>query len=580
MKFLNLVKQFLWEWQYKKIVEKQKRNFFANWDNPKYFDKKWNLDYKNIDIKDRSVQNNFKTIGSNVVYQVLVYNFADGNNDGIGDFIGLKNKIPYFVNLKVDQLWLSPIHPSTSYHGYSVIDFCDVAEQLGGMNAFLDFLDEAHKNGIKVYLDMVFNHTSYEHPWFQKALLGDKKYENFYRFTEDFCDEDIKTDTNTHRKRYPNLNQNIFGTNKKFLGRFWAGMPDLNLDNPEVIDQLIAIQKFWVSLGVDGFRYDAYAEYFSSEIETKNNFNESKIFALLRKESEKINPNIFMFGEWLEDGIKALEYSKFNDEKALDTSYDGMHWKEKIDVRISYENLLNLVNKYSQNSSDWMPFLSNHDVMRWLDNYRQKFLKIKENKLLKKKPSASEIDALKIAIFVLLAMPARPILYYGDELGYFGTRTYGDPALREPMIWNNKNEICQIQETKIDSLKSKVLATSALTLPYVEENISKKDSVYELIKFLNELRIKYPFLSLTDSTTLDDPKEYVDCEDYSSVIIRKHKNTILMFVYKNDFSENHIVRKISRKYNFKLIYSYKCINRTWGIEMNKNSMAIFELKRK
>jgi alpha-amylase len=126
----------------------------------KYTQKK----YKELASKVKFINDPINMSKSNVMYQVLVYSFADGNNDGIGDFIGLKNKLGYLKNLGVDQLYLSPIHPASSYHGYDVIDYTKVAPELGGDKGFDEFLLKAHEMGFKVYMDMVFNHTSYEHP--------------------------------------------------------------------------------------------------------------------------------------------------------------------------------------------------------------------------------------------------------------------------------------------------------------------------------------------------------------------------------------------------------------------------------
>ncbi|TNK89640.1 alpha-amylase, partial [Mycoplasmopsis pullorum] len=173
---------------------------------------------------------------SNVMYQLTVYSFADGNNDGIGDFIGLKNNLDYFSKLGVDTLYLSPIHPASSYHGYDVIDYLDVAPELGGMQAFDEFLIEAHKRGIAVILDLVFNHTSYEHPWFQAALRGEQKYRDFYRFYERKNGEDVQAygiDDQNSIDIFLNIDKTRKPTNSEYVAEFWKGMPDLNLDNAE-----------------------------------------------------------------------------------------------------------------------------------------------------------------------------------------------------------------------------------------------------------------------------------------------------------------------------------------------------------
>ncbi|EIE40930.1 alpha-amylase family glycosyl hydrolase [Mycoplasmopsis canis] len=578
---------------FKKYLKNQIRKEYAIWDDVKFNKQNYNLDYIELWKTAPKTSPFIKKRDTNVIYQILVYNFADGNNDGIGDFIGLKNKIPYLVDLGVDQLWLSPIHSASSYHGYSVIDYCDVAEQLGGMTAFIDFLSEAHKNGIKVYLDLVFNHTSYEHPWFQEALYGNKKFEPFYRFEPNYIDHDVKTDTPEVRSKYIKLDQNKKATNRRYLGRFTYGMPDLNLDNKDVIDQLIGVQKFWTAVGVDGFRYDAFAEFYSSEQETKNNFNEAKIFSLLRKASNEITnqengrDEVFMMGEWVHtDSLKALEYTKYNDEFALDTVYDGFKFfRHNPDVRVPFEELYRVTKMYQDAStkSKWIPFLDNHDVLRWLDSYRMEVSKLKgyQND---KKLTQSEKDAHKIAMMQLLVLPGTPLVYYGNELMYYGTREYGDPSLREPMKWDKVEENSYIFDNKVkESTKDHVLLTSALSLQSADEAQKDKDSLFNFIKFMIELRNANSFISKTDVNTIINPYEVIDSQDYSSFTVRadsKNANRLLLFGFCNYQNPFLHVGKISRKFHFKPLYMYKAKNNSWNIEIEQGGIVIFELIRK
>ncbi|UWV83343.1 alpha-amylase family glycosyl hydrolase [Mycoplasmopsis cynos] len=175
-------------------------------------------------------------------------------------------------------MYLSPIHPASSYHGYDVIDYTDVAPELGGMKAFDEFLIKARKKGIRVVLDMVFNHTSYEHPWFQKALKNDPKYKNFYyiydhpKWTDQNQKNQNKEGSDTVRHFFRNVydakdpSKNPANTNYNWAAEFWSGMPDLNLNNPDVIEELKNVHRFWAKKGVDGFRYDAFYHFFDSKI--------------------------------------------------------------------------------------------------------------------------------------------------------------------------------------------------------------------------------------------------------------------------------------------------------------------------
>ena len=173
-------------------------------------------------------------------YEIFVYSFADGNGDRIGDFVGLKEKLPYLQSLHVDGIWLMPIHPSPSYHKYDVTDYCAIDPQYGTMEDFQAFLEAAHDAGIRVILDLVVNHTSSEHPWFQAARASaDSPYRAYYNFSDT-----------------PKTGYNALPDGTYFESRFVSTMPDLNLDNPQVRAEIEEIMRFWLEMGVDGFRED------------------------------------------------------------------------------------------------------------------------------------------------------------------------------------------------------------------------------------------------------------------------------------------------------------------------------------
>ncbi|WP_051420963.1 alpha-amylase family glycosyl hydrolase [[Mycoplasma] imitans] len=589
------------EEEYQKYLKSQPKDVMGDWNDPRYENKTTYVSYKGLyeNVKKAQPLKDYKN--TKVIYQLLVYSFCDGNNDGIGDFIGLKNKLDYIDQLGVDQILLSPINPSSSYHGYDVINYCAVADQLGGMDAFVDFLSAAHQRGIKVYLDLVFNHTSYEHPWFQKALENKEKYKDFYRFVDRKIDDDVKQDDQAFVDFY-NLDKQP--TNQYYLARFSQQMPDLNLDNEDVIQQLEYIQMFWTAIGVDGFRYDAISEYFSSEIETKNHFNERKIFTRLRKASFDVNnQNIFMMGEWISsDPLKALMYcgkysgGKNNDfypDYPLDTIYDGhKHWTNQVDTDIGYHDLIYLTKQYAQINAPWVCLLNNHDTRRWLDVYREEVLNLKDQDIFK--PStATEDEAIKVALFNMLSMPAMSIIYAGDELGYYGTRIFGDPGLREPMKWINPKDNCFFVDKRmaIHGNKPHILLTQSNSLEPIEERINKEDSIYKMIQKMCQLRKENPELTQTDPKTVADPYHVVDTDDYSGIISRgsssitmgwraKDDNYVsnhFLFVYSNYKHKKRTLLKISRNYHFKPLLLHKVKNNAWNIEIEENGYAVYEL---
>ncbi|WP_322960332.1 alpha-amylase family glycosyl hydrolase [Mycoplasmopsis cynos] len=402
---------------------------------------------------------------SNVMYQLTVYSFADGNNDGIGDFIGLKNNLDYFVNLGIDTLYLSPIHPASSYHGYDVIDYTDVAPELGGMKAFDEFLIKAHEKGIRVVLDMVFNHTSYEHPWFQKALKNDPKYKNFYyiydhpKWTDQNQKNQNKEGSDTVRHFFRNVydakdpSKNPANTNYNWAAEFWSGMPDLNLNNPDVIEELKNVHRFWAKKGVDGFRYDAFYHYFDSNNPIKgksNKGNEVELFKEFRKvinqeyknaEDQKVSRSsldAFMFGEWWEspegENAKRNWFSKNGNDKALSSLIDGSRWKLNPNVGISWKDELYLIDHLTDKNGqirEWLPFLDNHDVERWITQYRYSN---NDHNVTEIPHKLTEFQraGYEYALVNLLSRGGLPTLYNGNEiLMQGGPKNKTDANVRE-----------------------------------------------------------------------------------------------------------------------------------------------------
>jgi glycosidase len=184
-----------------------------------------------------------------VFYEIFVRSFRDSNGDGIGDFNGITEKLDYLQELGIKGLWLMPIHPSPSYHGYDVTDYYAVNPQYGTMDDFKRLLDEADKRDIKIIIDLVLNHTSARHPWFESALTPGSEFHDWYKWSE--------TDPGTlgpwNAQAWYRASNGLY-----YYAIFWDQMPDLNYDNPAVQEEAKKITAFWLDeVGVDGFRLDA-----------------------------------------------------------------------------------------------------------------------------------------------------------------------------------------------------------------------------------------------------------------------------------------------------------------------------------
>ena len=186
---------------------------------------------------------------NDVFYEIFVRSFNDSNGDGIGDFNGITQKLDYLQELGVTAIWLMPIFPSPSYHGYDVTDYYDVNPQYGTMDDFKTLVEEAHKRDIRIIIDLVINHTSDKHPWFKEAKKDpNSPYRDWYIWS--------KTDP----KYLGPWGERVWhsSTSGFYYGIFEAFMPDLNYKNPAVTDEMKKVASFWLKdIGVDGFRLDA-----------------------------------------------------------------------------------------------------------------------------------------------------------------------------------------------------------------------------------------------------------------------------------------------------------------------------------
>ncbi|MDJ1648316.1 alpha-amylase family glycosyl hydrolase [Mycoplasma phocimorsus] len=577
-------------------INKNKIKKIGNWNNDKFLKYDNILDYKDFYKKAPSSiklsQNNNPT---NSVYQVLIYAFADGNSDGIGDFIGLKSKINYFKKLGIDQILLSPIHSSSSYHSYDVINYCDIAPQYGTLEDFIAFLNEAHKNGIKVYLDMIFNHTSYEHPWFQKALAGEEKYRQFYRFNDDNQNYgDLKSNSKVITNLYKNIPNKIMN-NDKYIGRFWEGMPDLNLDNFQVIEQLIEVQKYWTKIGVDGFRYDAISEYYISVGETCKNVKEAEFFYLLRQASEEVrkemgwNNDIFMVGEWLQSYYRGLKYHKFEDKYAISTIYDGMRafYKNPI-FEFNWVEIRDMLQIHNQSSSifEYMNLLNNHDTERWFQVYKKYLENNKKNFNFQWKIDKKMIENFKNALTYLMFSPGKSIIYHGDELGYHSSQEFfQDPGFREPINWENEEENCALIEIKDKKRESYVYLNVSKDMGTVEQQINDEKSIFNHLVFLNNLRKKFTFIGSSSWKTVENPELIIDLIkpsywDLRNIIVRcnEQKTKFIVAAYTSAANPSLKFKFKEEWFKYKIIHKYKVTNRSKIFSANSNgSRIIFEV---
>ena len=351
-----------------------------------------------------------------VTYQVFVRSFADGNKDGIGDLPGLTAKLDYLTDLGVQALWLLPVHPSPSYHQYDVTDYRAIHPDYGTMEDFETFLAAAKKRGMRVILDLVVNHTSRGHPWFESAATGpDNEFFDYYvwkRRDEVGSLTVARTGPDTDNLRRWNETPGV--DDHYYYAYFTGGMPDLNFDNPEVRREIYDIGRFWLEKGVDGFRLDAAKHIFPDDRAADT----VAFWEEFRAEMEKTNPDVFLVGEVWTDGNEAKQYlpglrSIFNFEMA-GSILEAVSSGRGTGLAARHAGLRK---QYGAVLADFIDatFLSNHDQNRVMSVL------------------GDDGDRARVAASLLLTLPGSPFIYYGEEIGMRGLKP--DPFIREPMLW-------------------------------------------------------------------------------------------------------------------------------------------------
>ncbi len=343
-----------------------------------------------------------------VYYEIFVRSFYDSNGDGIGDLNGVTEKLDYLQSLGINAIWLMPINPSPSYHGYDVTDYYDVNPAYGTKDDFKRLMDEAHKRGMHIIIDLVLNHTSTKHPWFVKSLAGDPVYKDYY----------VWSDTNPGYKGPWNQQVWYQASNKKYYyAVFWDQMPDLNLANPSVKTEVDKIIAFWLNdMHVDGFRLDAIRHYVEDGKAQENTPQTHAWLKEFYQYYKSLNPSAFTVGEAWTATPQIVPY--VGDE--VDTAFEFNLAEAILKAAAGpfgdpLGDQLNLVLK-SYPKGQYGVFLTNHDQDRVMSTLKSE-------------------ERAKLAAALMLTSPGIPFIYYGEEIGMTGTKP--DEDIRRPMQWSN-----------------------------------------------------------------------------------------------------------------------------------------------
>lgn len=433
-------------------------------------------------------------------YEIFAYSFYDSNGDGIGDINGITSKLDYLNDgdasttddLGIEGIWLMPIMPSPSYHKYNISNYKDIDPQYGTLDDFKNFVSEAHKRNINVIIDFVINHTSREHEWYKKAI------------------EELKAGKSDGYAQYYHFSQTNPGHGWKesdakgwfYECEFDTDMPDLNLTNETVRHELEDIVKFWIDIGVDGFRLDAVMWFESTG--HKDSIADLK---WLYDYAKSVKPDVYMVGECWTDFSVMVDYY----ESGVDSffNFDEQGPTGVVASSVQKKNALGYVNKVvsfqdsiaEKNPSGInTPFISNHDTARSAGFLMNDTVK-------------------KMAAALYIVAPGNPFIYYGEEIGMTGSEN--DPAKRTGMYWESKDAEGYVK--KIPGSTNKEVPDKS-----VKEQLEDEDSLLSFYKRAVRLKSQNPEIARGKASAVD-----LGCDETAGLLCDYNGSKALV-IYNTD----------------------------------------------
>ena len=389
-----------------------------------------------------------------IIYELHVRAFKDGNGDGIGDFTGLIQKMDYLGDLGVTCLWILPFFPSPlKDDGYDISDYVNVHPMYGTLDDFRTFLDAAHERGLQVMIELVVNHTSDQHPWFQAARLAPRgsPERNFYVWSD--TEEEYKgvriifSDTERSNWTWDPV------AKQYYWHRFFSHQPDLNFDNPAVVEEILKVMRYWLDMGVDGLRLDAIPYLVERNGTSCENLPETHLaIKRLRREIDGGYENRMLLAEANQWPTDVRPYFGDGDECHMAFHFPLM---PRIYMALRQEDRLPITDIIAQTpdipeSCQWGLFLRNHDelTLEMVTNDERDYMylaysadpRMRVNLGIRRR-LAPLLDnnrrRIELLNSLLLSFPGTPIIYYGDEIGMGDNIYLGDRnGVRTPMQWN------------------------------------------------------------------------------------------------------------------------------------------------
>ena len=462
-------------------------------------------------------------------YEIFVYSFCDSDGDGYGDLNGVAQKLDYIRDMGYTGIWLMPINDSPSYHGYDVRDYYSVNSKYGTVADYENLVAKAHEKGIKIIIDLVINHTSSQNPWFKSAVSyqngksTDDTYADWYNFS--------KTSKDGYRQ-----NGNVY-----YEGQFDSSMPDLNLNNQDVRNEIEKIMKFWLEKGTDGFRLDGVKYYYGTGVDNRC----IEFCRWIKQTALKYNENAYIVGEvW--DSASTIEscYGSGADSFFYFPGH-GPSGSLAVSVRspegaATYWSFLTKMENVA-NGHISAPFLGNHDTARIAGIMSR------------------NVENIKFAYGLLSMCNGNTFTYYGDEIGMLGSAN--DPDKRIGMLWDN----AKTGITKVPPGSTK----QEYVFDGVKEQLKDKNSILNYYRLCNNARNAFPAL-------MRGKPEKISYSDRQVLIFKKTYNEQTVTVVINFATEAKSVTGIEGSLAQGLCVSGSVTKSGSTLKMPAKSIAILK----
>lgn len=499
-----------------------------------------------------------------VIYSLDLETFMDLNGDGIGDFEGLAKRLDYLHALGVDAVWLAPFQPSPNKdNGYDIRDYYGVDPRHGSGGDFVEFMHQANKRGIKVIIDLVVNHTSIQHPWFQEARSNpESRYRDWYVWSKE------KPKDWDEGMVFPGVQKATWTYDKKakayYHHRFYDHQPDLNIDNPEVRLEIQKIMGYWIQQGVAGFRVDAVP--FILETQNPGEVSKKIRFGYLREMRRLVQwrrGDAILLGE---ANVKPEESQKY-----FGSEGEGIHlmFNFYVNQYLFYslatgttKKLIKALEKtrITFPNSQWAIFLRNHDELdlgRLSDEDRQvvfdqyapeKKMQLYERGIRRRLPTMlGNRRQIELAYSVMFSLPGTPVIRYGDEIGMGDNLELEErDAVRTPMQWSDEE---QAGFSKAKKLVHPVIDSGPYSYKHVNvENQQRSDgSLLQWMTKIIKLRQECREIGWGDWAIMDTGMEPVLCMHYC------YKNSSLLILHNFSGEAVEVVLNLKAKSETSLV---------------------------